>query len=158
MDHFVIFAHPNGKVVPLVDTTPMTFNINHNNPPASPLHLQATACRASWSCWWWQRWTLRLKANGHQSFVLTGMLSFCLTDFFFLGSLLSWQCRPTASSPIATAPTQHHHPACEPLLAGGDGGADRQQRVNNNDDNNKWGPCTPPCPRLLLARRGDHGS
>ena len=36
MDHLVMFAHPNGKVVPLADTTPMTSNINHNNPPASP--------------------------------------------------------------------------------------------------------------------------
>ena len=37
MDHLVMFAHPNGKVVPLVDTTPMTSNINDS--PASPPHL-----------------------------------------------------------------------------------------------------------------------
>ena len=36
MDHLVMFAHPNGKVVPLADTTPTTSNINHNDPPASP--------------------------------------------------------------------------------------------------------------------------
>ena len=32
MDHLVMFAHPNRKVVPLVDTTPTTSNIN--KPPA----------------------------------------------------------------------------------------------------------------------------
>jgi hypothetical protein len=48
-DCLVMFAHPNGKVVPLADTTPMTSNINHNDPPASPLRLRATARRASWS-------------------------------------------------------------------------------------------------------------
>ena len=46
-DQLVMFVHQNGKVVPLADTTPMTSNINHNDPPASPPCLQATACRAS---------------------------------------------------------------------------------------------------------------
>ena len=97
-------------------------------PSITTVPVWATAHRVSWSCWRWQRWTLRLNANGCQSFGLTSMLSFCLTDFFFffLGSLLSWQHHPTVGSLIVTTPTQHYHPACEPLLAGRDGGADRQ--------------------------------
>jgi hypothetical protein len=42
-DRLVMFAHPNRKVVPFVNTTPMT-NINTTPPP----RLRATACRASW--------------------------------------------------------------------------------------------------------------
>ena len=44
MDHLVMFAHSNGKVVPLVDTTPMTSNINKQHQRLSITTIPASHC------------------------------------------------------------------------------------------------------------------
>jgi hypothetical protein len=43
-DCLVMFAHPNGKVVPLADTTPTTSNINKPPPQPSITTMPASHC------------------------------------------------------------------------------------------------------------------
>ena len=43
-DRLVMFAHPNGKVVPLADTTPTTSNINEQHQQPSITTAPASHC------------------------------------------------------------------------------------------------------------------
>ena len=146
-DCLVMFAHPNGKVVPLANTTPMTSNINKQHQQPSITTMPASHClqgelellTAAYNDDNGRRQqdhmnrhtpgpddASRPLGSGMFFFSIYSTkltLSFSFFRFFPIIAVLSNYWPPMDASLI-----QHHHPACEPLPTEGDGGADRQQQ------------------------------